>query len=131
MKPEGVDISAIIHELGGGGDTEDGFDATGRWQNIYIGAVKTKVYFKIFTGVTDADATTVIAHGMTDHHKIIGVYPVIERTASNTFYVPALEDYGVLWACYWNATNITLGDVRVDYQSSIYWLFMIYSVDAI
>ena len=90
MKEKKV-IQHLLHEVEKlGGTAESGFDAEGRWQNVYVQGVKTKVYHKYFTGTTDADNQTSVAHGE-NWDKILHASGNIKNT---TFSLYAVYGYG-------------------------------------
>jgi hypothetical protein len=90
--------------------------------NLGNGAPSIKM--KKFTGTTDLDPTTVIAHGLVAS-KIISVNASI--LSSPFYYAPgATYSPGFQYDLVWNGTNILLDTVGASLQGDVYTITVIY-----
>ena len=103
------------------GDTVQ-HDAEGGYSNCDVDGTKTKVYTKYLIGTLDADASTAVAHGITDIDKILhvsvmvhnsgGFYKVKEMGASAS----ATQKYEMEY----DGTNVTINNVGTPFQGEKY-----------
>lgn len=114
-----TDVSSELNDI----TTESGYDSSkGFWTNTLVQGVKTKVYTKYFTGTTDGDATTNVAHGA-NLDKIIHFSGFIWNSDSSKYDV-----YDFLYsssgnnafAIQFDATNLIFAVVGVNHQSQKY-----------
>jgi hypothetical protein len=93
-----------------------------------IGGTIEAVYTKIFNGTTDADAQTLIAHGISDHTKIISVSAQINTSGSSTRRTGATAYNGQHWNCDFTDTNIDFNSVGGSYQDQSYDVVLYYYI---
>lgn len=112
----------------GASKASDGSITTGyRYCNVQ--GVNTKVFTKYFTGTTDADDTTNVAHNLTAV-KILAVNAIIQNVGGT--YQAFDRNLGATavasFSLNYNATNIILGSVGSGMQSQAYRIKVEYSV---
>ncbi len=87
-----------------------------------VDGVKTKVYTKYLTGTTDADATTNVAHGVTNTN-ILHVSVTVQLSGGATYLVYDMQAAAVAansFYLYYDASDIILGGVGANCQSQAY-----------
>lgn len=104
-------------------------DAEGGFNNMDVDGTKTKVFTKYFTGTTDGDSTTTVAHGITGIDNILSVVVVVFST--NTSNYQAAEVGGAASAVNkftprFDGTNVIIDSVGSAMQSQKYRLKLDY-----
>jgi len=105
-------------------EPQSGNDSEGAYNFASINGTLTKVYTKYFTGTTDNDNLTEVAHGIADFNKILSCSSVVAANA-NTYLINgeytalgATFDFGIRI----NATNINIQDVGTEMRNENYRL---------
>ncbi len=99
-------------------------DAEGGFNNCDVDGANTKVYTKYFTGTTDADSATVVAHGITGIDKILHVSVVVANSNSSNYltgsnFRDAVADT-FTYEVTFDGTNVNITSVGAESQSEKY-----------
>jgi hypothetical protein len=123
---EGKDTLDIKHEL----KIALGWDASelANYRYHNVNGTKTKVFTKYFTGTSAAAATTNVAHGLTDHTKILQATLTIEFNSTGTYFVYDFEKAATADTFHlaYDATNLIIGAVGANFQGQPYNIKMEY-----
>ncbi len=113
----------------GANKVTDGSVVTGyRYCSVNDGAVQ-QVFTKYFTGTTDADSTTNVAHGVTAAN-ILHVSAIIFHSGTNYFVYDMQMSVSLndAFTLVYDATNIILGNVGTNNQSRAYKIKIEYTI---
>lgn len=135
-----IPTTNILHELNdhetrivaleAGSYAESGYDTEGAWRNVKVNGTKTKVYTKYFTGTSDNDDNTSVAHGVTDWTKILSVTTDIGNSASQQEKYGYRESSNANYAfvVVYTATNVEFYDVGVECRLRTYHIKVEYTL---
>lgn len=104
-------------------------DAEGSFRNCDVNGTKTRVYTKYFTGTTDADSETSVAHGIAGGDaKILSCNAIIENSSSSYFVGEQFEsaDGNNSFSAQFNATNVVFSGIGSNFQSQAYHIKLDY-----
>ena len=106
-------------------------DAEGGYNNCDINGTKTKVYTKYFTGTTDNDNQTLVAHGITGVANILHVSAAILNSSTTRREVSShrtAHDSANQFEIHYTATNVGLQDVGSNLQGQSYVIKIDYKI---